>query len=36
MKMVLLSRLERIHTFLVPIINPPFADTAGTFSSIDK
>ncbi len=30
MRVVLLSRLGRTPTFLVPIINPPFADTAGT------
>ncbi len=28
--MALLCGLERAHTFLVPIINPPFADTART------
>jgi hypothetical protein len=26
--MVLLCGLERTHTFLVPIINPPFADNS--------
>ncbi len=28
MKMALLSGLERAPTFLVPIINPPFADNS--------
>jgi hypothetical protein len=36
MKLVLLSRLGRTPTFLVPIINPPFADTAGTPPSPEK
>jgi hypothetical protein len=27
-RLVLLRGLERTHTFLVPIINPPFADNS--------
>jgi len=30
-KMALLCRLERAPTFLVPIINPPFADNSRHF-----
>lgn len=30
-KMVFLSRAWRVHTFLVPINNLPFANTAGMF-----
>jgi len=32
MSLVLLSGLERTPTFLVPIINPPFADNSPPFS----
>jgi hypothetical protein len=31
LSLALLCRLERVPTFLVPIINPPFADTAGNY-----
>jgi len=33
MILALFCRLEGAPTFLVPIINPPFADTAGNFPS---
>jgi hypothetical protein len=32
--LVLFGGLERIHTFLVPIINPPFADNSPLSFSI--